>query len=49
METGYYMKVQALDWTKVLHGPRTQTYVETNYFKKVQVLDKNKVLQGMWT
>ena len=34
-----------LDWTKVLYGPRTETYGETNYFKK-QVLDKTKVLHG---
>ena len=27
-------KVQVLDRTKVLHGPRTQTYGKTSYFKK---------------
>ena len=31
--------------TKVLHGPRTQTYGETNYLKN-QVLDRTKVLYG---
>ena len=25
-------ELQVLDWTKVLHGPRTQTYEETRYF-----------------
>ena len=34
-----------LDRTKVLHGPRTQTYGKTNYFKK-KVLDSYKVLHG---
>ena len=40
-----------LDRTKVLHGPRTQTYGETSYFqkKKRQVLDRTKVLHGPWT
>ena len=28
------LKNQVSDRTKVLHGPRTQTYGETNYFKK---------------
>ena len=36
---------QLLDRTKVLHGPRTQTYGETNYLEeKNQVLDRIKVL-----
>ena len=35
-----------MDKTKVLHGPRTQTYGETNYLKKIQVLDRIKVLHG---
>ena len=26
---------QVLDRTKVLHGPRTQTYGETNYLRRV--------------
>ena len=34
-----------LDRTKVLYGPRIQTYGETNYFKK-KVLGKTKVLHG---
>ena len=39
-----------LDKTKILHGPRTQTYGETNYFKKkIQVLDRTKVLHSPWT
>ena len=38
-------KNQVLDRTKVLHGPRTQTYGETNYLKN-QVLDRTKVLHG---
>ena len=36
---------QVLDRTKVLHGPRTQTYGETNYLKN-QVLNRTKVLHG---
>ena len=28
-------KLLVLDRTKVLYGPRTQTYGETNYFKKI--------------
>ena len=40
-----YLKNQVLDRTKVLHGPRTQTYGETNYLKN-QVLDRTKVLHG---
>ena len=36
---------QVLDRTKVLHGPRTQTYGETKLFK-YQVLDRTKVLHG---
>ena len=39
---------QVLDRTKVLHGPRTQTYGETNYLKD-QVLDRTKVLHGPQT
>ena len=38
-----------LDRTKVLHGPRTQTYWETSYFKKKKkkkVLDRTEVLHG---
>ena len=27
-------RIKVLDRTKVLHGPRTQTYGETSYFKK---------------
>ena len=27
-------KIQVLDRTKVLHGPRIQTYGEISYFKK---------------
>ena len=37
-----------MDRTKVLHGPRTQTYGETNYLK-YQVLDRTKILHGPWT
>ena len=37
-ETSYFQekkkKKQVLDRTKVLHGPRTQTYGETSYFQK---------------
>ena len=43
-ETNYFKK-KVLDRTKVLHGPRTQTYGETSYFKK-KVLDRTKVLHG---
>ena len=42
-------KNKVLDRTKVLHGPRTQTYGETSYFqqkKKKQVLDRTDVLHG---
>ena len=37
-----------LDRTKVLYGPRTQTYREISYLKKKKkkVLDKTKVLRG---
>ena len=28
-------KIKELDITKVLHGPRTQTYGETSYFEKI--------------
>ena len=28
-------KIQVLDRTKALHGPRTQAYGETNYLKKI--------------
>ena len=36
-----------MDRTKVLHGPRTQTYGETNYLMKIsKVLDRTKVLHG---
>ena len=31
---------QVLDRTKVLHGPRTQTYGETDYFKETWVLSR---------
>ena len=41
-------KYQVLDRTKVLHGPRTQTYGETNYLRN-QVLDRTKVLHGPQT
>ena len=48
-ETSYfYFKKKVLDRTKVLHGPRTQTYGETNYYKK-KMLDGTKVLHGPWT
>ena len=39
---------QVSDRTKVLHGPRTQTYGETNYLRN-QVLDRTKELHGPWT
>ena len=39
-------KNKVLDRTKVLHGPRTQTYEETSYFQKNKVLDRTKVLLG---
>ena len=32
------LKNQVLDRTKVLHGPRTQTYGEANYFKEIWIL-----------
>ena len=36
-----------MDTTKVLHGPRTQTYGETNYLKKIMGFGQN---QGIaWT
>ena len=35
-----------LNRTKVLYGPRTQTYGETNYLDKKKILDKTKVLYG---
>ena len=38
-------RVQVLDRTKVLHGPRTQTYRETRH-SNGQVLDRTKVLHG---
>ena len=34
LTTSKKKKEQVLDRTKVLHGPRTQTYGETSYFKK---------------
>ena len=45
------LKAQVLDRTKVLHGPRTQTYRETRPMGKLdtlraQVLDRTKVLHG---
>ena len=42
-------KIQVLDRTKVLHGPRTQIYGETSYLKKIQVLDRTKALHGLRT
>ena len=40
-------KLQVLDRTKALHGPRTQAYGETNYLKaKLQVLDTTWTLYG---
>ena len=38
-------KALVLDKTKVLHGPRTQTYGETRQSNS-QVLDRTKVLHG---
>ena len=40
-----------LDKTKVLHGPRTQTYGETSYFKKKKKneLSTRQVLHGPQT
>ena len=41
------MKIQVLDRTKALYGPRTKAYWETNYLKeKLQVLDRTKALYG---
>ena len=40
-------KLQVLDRTKALYGPRTRAYGETNYLKeKLQVLDRTKTLYG---
>uniref|UniRef100_A0A7N2MBW0 Uncharacterized protein n=1 Tax=Quercus lobata TaxID=97700 RepID=A0A7N2MBW0_QUELO len=40
-------KLQVLDRTKALYGPRTQAYGETKYSKeKLQVLDRTKALYG---
>ena len=40
-------KLQVLDRTKALHGPRTQAYGETKYRKeKLQVLYRTKALHG---
>ena len=40
-------KLQVLDRTKALYGPRTRAYRETNYLKeKLQVLDKTEALYG---
>ena len=41
-------RAQVLDRTKVLRGPRTQTYGETRHFNN-QVLDRTKVLHGPQT
>ena len=39
-------KLQVLDRTKALHGPRTQAYGETKYSKeKLQVLDRTKIVK----
>ena len=43
-------KIQVLDRTKALYGPRTQAYGETNYLKeKIQVLDTTRTLYGLRT
>src|SRR6266550_2936278 len=43
-------KLQVLDRTKALYGPRTQASGETNYLEeKLQVLDKTKALYGPQT
>ena len=34
--------IQVLDRTKVLHGPRTQTYGETNYLKTILSFGQNQ-------
>ena len=40
-------KLQVLDRTKALYGPRTQAYGETKYTEeKLQVLDRTKALHG---
>ena len=39
---------QVLDRTKVLHGPRTQTYGKTKH-SSGQVLDRTKVLHDLRT
>ena len=40
-------KLQVLDRTKALYGPRTQAYGKSNYLKeKLQVLDRTKALYG---
>ena len=40
-------KLQVLDRTKALHGPRTQAYGETKYSKKkLQILDRTKALES---
>ena len=50
-ETNYLKeKIQVLDRTKALYGPRTQAHGETNYLKeKIQVLDRTKALYGSRT
>ena len=46
----YQYQNQVLDRTKVLYGPRTQTYGETNYLdEKTEFLDRTKVLHGLRT
>ena len=43
-------KLQGLDRTKALHGPRTQAYGESKYLnEKLQVLDRTKALYGSRT
>ena len=37
-------KLYVLNRTKVLHGPRTQTYGETNYLKKIISFGQNQVI-----
>ena len=39
---------QVLDRTKVLHGPRTQTYGKTNYVTNLS-FGRTNVLHGPWT
>ena len=38
------LTAEVLDRTKVLHGPRTQTFGETRHPKSAQVLDRTNVL-----